>query len=260
MESILCNHQKSIYFKNFIITRVFFKRNYFCAMIKVAQCCIVNFFIIILLIGCKSSLQQGSDFQVQEGDLLFQDSDCGPFCTSIEKVTFGYKGSKFSHVGLLMKDKEGLKVMEAITKGVVLTPIDSFLNRSFDRDKNPKVVVGRLKPRNQVLIPRAIDFVHRQMNKAYDEVFDYTNDKYYCSELIYDAFKSANNNIPIFKMQPMTFKDPETNQIFPIWKDYFAKLGHPIPEGELGLNPGGMSTSKFIDIIHFYGMPEGYVE
>ena len=215
--------------------------------------------IIFLLSSCTTSLEDG-DFELKEGDLLFQDSDCGPFCEAIEKVTFGYKGAKFSHIGMLIKDKDGLKVMEAISAGVVLTPIDSFLNRSFDQEKNPKVMVGRLKPRNQVLIPRAIDFVYRKMTKEYDDLFDMENDKYYCSELIYDAFKSANNNIPIFALKPMTFKDPETNLTFPIWEKYFEDLNSPIPEGALGINPGGISTSKFIEIVHLYGMPDGYIK
>jgi hypothetical protein len=215
--------------------------------------------IIFLLSSCTTSLEDG-DFELKEGDLLFQDSDCGPFCEAIEKVTFGYKGAKFSHIGMLIKDKDGLKVMEAISAGVVLTPIDSFLNRSFDQEKNPKVMVGRLKPRNQVLIPRAIDFVYRKMTKEYDDLFDMENDKYYCSELIYDAFKSANNNIPIFALKPMTFKDPETNLTFPIWEKYFEDLNSPIPEGALGINPGGISPSKFIEIVHLYGMPDGYIK
>ncbi len=79
-----------------------------------------------------------------------------------------------------------------------------------------------------------------------------------CSELIYESFKMANENRPIFQLQKMTYKDPETNSTFPIWEDYFHKLDVPIPEGELGLNPGGMSKSSFIDIVHFYGKPEGY--
>jgi hypothetical protein len=215
--------------------------------------------IIFLLSSCTTSLEDG-DFELKEGDLLFQDSDCGPFCEAIEKVTFGYKGAKFSHIGMLIKDKDGLKVMEAISAGVVLTPIDSFLNRSFDQEKNPKVMVGRLKPRNQVLIPRAIDFVYRKMTKEYDDVFDMENDKYYCSELIYDAFKSANNNIPIFALKPMTFKDPENNLTFPIWEKYFEELNSQIPEGAPGINPGGISTSKFIEIVHLYGMPDGYIK
>jgi len=56
----------------------------------------------------------------------------------------------------------------------------------------------------------------------------------------------------------MTYKDPDTEEIFPIWVDYFKKLKVDIPEGHPGLNPGGMSTSRYINIVHFYGKPQGY--
>lgn len=198
-----------------------------------------------------------SRFQLKPGDLLFQDSDCGPFCTSIEKVTMGVQGSKFSHVGMVIPNENGeIVVIEAISAGVVETHLDSFFMRSFDDNNNSKVVVGRIK--DQSLIPDAIQFAKTKIGIPYDDVFDLSNDKYYCSELIYDAFKFANNNQPIFQLQKMTYIDPETNQIFPIWEDYFHQLDVPIPEGKPGLNPGGMSTSKMIEIVHFYGIPDGY--
>ncbi|NRA92137.1 MAG: hypothetical protein HRU26_05535 [Psychroserpens sp.] len=200
-----------------------------------------------------------SNFVLKPGDLLFQDSDCGPFCTSIEKVTFGYKGSKFSHVGMVIQNKNGnFVVIEAISAGVVETALDTFFSRSFDDKNNSKVVVGRLKDKHKDLIPEAIALAKTKLGLAYDEVFDITNNAYYCSELIYDAFKFANNDQPIFQLQNMTYKDPDTKELFPIWKSYFENLKIPVPEGEPGLNPGGMSTSNYIDIVHFYGRPEGY--
>ena len=200
-----------------------------------------------------------SKFELKPGDILFQDSDCGPFCESIEKVTFGIQGSKFSHVGMVIpKGKSEFMVIEAITDGVVETPLDSFFGRSFDEENNSKVVVGRMKQEHENLIPKAIDFAKTKLGLAYDEVFNISNDKYYCSELIYDSFKFANNNQPIFQLQKMTYKDPETNSTFPIWEDYFQKLNVSVPEGQPGLNPGGMSMSTYIDILHFYGKPQGY--
>ncbi len=200
-----------------------------------------------------------SVFELKAGDILFQDSDCGPFCESIEKVTFGIDGAKFSHVGMVIPKENGeLIILEAITKGVVETPLDSFFMRSFDEDNNSKVVVGRIKKEYEQLIPKAVAFAKTKLGLPYDEVFDISNNKYYCSELIYDSFKYANNGEPIFQLQKMTYKDPETNKTFPIWEAYFEKLNVPIPEGEPGLNPGGMSKSDYIDIVHFYGKPEGY--
>ena len=150
-------------------------------------------------------------------------------------------------------------ILEAVTEGVVETALDSFFVRSFDENNNSKVVVGRMKNEHKHLIPNAIEFAKTKLGLAYDEVFDINNNKYYCSELIYDAFKFANNDEPIFQLQKMTYKDPETNELFPIWEEYFKKLKVAVPEGEPGLNPGGMSLSNYIDIVHFYGKPEGYI-
>ncbi len=200
-----------------------------------------------------------SKFQLQSGDILFQDSDCGSFCDAIEKVTFGVGESKFSHVGMVIpKEGNQLIVMEAVSAGVVETPLDTFFNRSFDENGNSKVVVGRLKKEHQHLVPKAIEFAKTKLGLPYDDVFNILNDKYYCSELLYESFNYANNNVPIFQLQKMTYKDPDTKATFPIWEKYFEDLKVKIPEDQPGLNPGGMSKSRFIDIVHFYGKPQGY--
>lgn len=216
--------------------------------------------ITTLFVSCKTSLQTIEDsFELQEGDLLFQDSDCGPFCTSIEKVTFGYQGAMLSHIGMVTKDENNkVKIIEAISEGVVITDLKTFLNRSEDADGNPKVLVGRLDQAHQAIIPKAIKFAKSKLGLAYDEIFDINNNKYYCSELIYDAFMHAHNGIPLFDLQAMTFVDPDTGTTFPIWEKYYINLNAKIPEGKQGLNPGGISTSKYIDIVHVYGRPEGF--
>ena len=49
----------------------------------------------------------------------------------------------------------------------------------------------------------------------------------------------------------MTYNDPETGELFPIWEKYFEKLGIQVPEGELGLNPGGMSLEHVLEMQSF---------
>ena len=118
-----------------------------------------------------------SKFKLESGDILFQDSDCGPFCESIEKVSSGIQGSKFSHVGMIVtNEKDQLVILEAVTKGVVETPLDSFFIRSFDADNNSKVVVGRIKKEYRSLIPLAIKFAKTKIGIPYDEKFDILND------------------------------------------------------------------------------------
>ncbi len=215
------------------------------------------FFSLFLLTSCSKKLHT-SDFKVQKGDLLFQDIDCGDFCESIESVTQGFRGSRFSHVGIVDFENNQPLVIEAVGVGVRSIPLADFLQKSKNKNNEPKVLVGRLRSDYRNLIPKAIVVCRNLIGKPYDEVFDIDNDKYYCSELIYVAFKVANKNSPIFELKPMTFKEPKAKKIFPIWQKYFDDLNIEVPEGKLGLNPGGISLSPNIDIIHLYGKPDGY--
>ena len=177
--------------------------------------------------------------QLKQGDLLFQNLDCGPLCDAIEQVTYGKDGLKFSHIGLVVIKHDSIYVIEAIGKSVVLTPYKKFKARTT----NP-LYLGRLNEPYQPLIDSAINFAMQQLGIPYDEPFLYNNNKYYCSELIYDAFKASNQNIPFFELEPMTFKQPKSTTFFKAWVDYYKTLGIAIPEGEPGINPAGISRSN----------------
>ena len=214
----------------------------------------MNINIILLII---QTLIGSQTFTLQYGDLLFQDSDCGEFCDAIEKVTEGYQGANLSHVGMVILSKDGPQVIEATTKGVVMTDLKTFLSRSYDKNGKSKVIVGRVNETHSKLIPDAIQHAKSLLEKKYDHVFDIKNDTYYCSELVYEAFKYANGGEELFQLYPMTFIDPETNETFGIWSNYYSELGKSIPEGKPGLNPGGISKSDEIEIIHIFGIPSG---
>ncbi len=196
------------------------------------------------------------EFAVQPGDLLFQDLDGSPLCDAIEKVTDGYDRCQLSHVGMATVDDAGqVLVIEAISKGVVLTPLNEFLARSHDAQGLPKVLVGRVNPAYRHLIGPAVAYALQQRGKPYDRQFVMRGDAYYCSELIYDAFRYAGGGTPLFEAAPMTFKDPATDDYFPAWVEYYAELGMAIPQGEPGVNPGGISRSPCLSIVHFMGQP-----
>lgn len=209
--------------------------------------------------GCQTHRSHDGDFALQPGDLLFQDIDCGPLCDAIETVTRGIDGAHFSHVGIVSRvDGDEPLVLEAVSAGVVETPLSNFLDRSHDPKGHPKVLVGRVGDPNNALIPDALDTARRFMGLPYDSVYVMENSSFYCSELVYEAFRLANDRVPIFSLAPMTFRDPKTGETFGPWVDYYEELGVPIPEGELGLNPGGISRSPDLCIVHAYGRPEGW--
>lgn len=204
---------------------------------------------VVMLISANCFSQLPANFKFKTGDIIFQDLDCGDLCNAIEKVTQGYKGKNFSHAGVIFVKGDSTLVLEAIGERVHYTPIQNFLQRST------KVAVGRLK--KKYTISETSLKAQLQQNAAkyfvpYDDVFLANNNTYYCTELIYDLYKDANGGKEVFSLFPMTFKDPDTKEFFPAWVTYYAALKQPIPEGEPGCNPGGVSQSKKLKILYCY--------
>lgn len=185
------------------------------------------------------------------GDLLFQEGYSGDFEEAIRTVTPSYQGHQFSHVGTLCFLNGEPMVIEAISKGVVYTELNSFLQRDCDANGRPRVMVLRLKQHLVHVIPHAIKHMHQLVGKPYNSTFNLNNDEYYCSEIIYKCFLQPDGK-PIFSLYPMTFKHPQSGETFEKWEAYFENLKAPIPEGELGLNPGGLANEEVLELAYSF--------
>lgn len=186
---------------------------------------------------------------LQDGDILLQDLYFGDLCNAIEAVTEGVNGKDFSHCALVVKVNDTLKVVEAIGDKVQVNSLKKFIARSGDTTVIQNITVGRVKHQFEKLIPNAILNSRQLIGQPYDDEFLLGNGKLYCSELIYETFKQANNQNDFFELEPMTFKDPKTKTFFPAWVNYNKELKTEIPEGKLGINPGHISRSNKIQII-----------
>ncbi len=198
-----------------------------------------------VLISCNS-FQHNEDFQ--EGDLLFQNLNCGELCDAIEAVTDGVYDREFSHCAMVIDINDTLKVIEAIGTKVQVNSLQNFFSRSGDTSTIQNITVGRVKHQYENLIPEVISNAKQLVGQPYDNEFLLDNGKWYCSELIYEIFKEANNK-DFFELKAMTFKAPETNTFFPVWVSYYKDLNKEIPEGQPGINPGLISRSDKIKII-----------
>lgn len=205
---------------------------------EILKCLLPSF--LVLSVAQAQSLPK-----LKTGDLLFQNLDCGPLCDAIEEVTDGYLGNDFSHIGLVYIKGDSTFVIEAIGADVHLTPLNSFASRYGN-----KVFAGRVKSPYEKIATQAVSTALTYIGTPYDDVFLYDNGKYYCSEMIYDAFKKANGGKPFFTLEPMTFRPPGKKEYYPVWISYYEKLNAPIPQGEPGINPGGISRSSKITILN----------
>ncbi|NDV93944.1 hypothetical protein D0T84_03295 [Dysgonomonas sp. 521] len=209
--------------------------------------------IIYILFLLYPAILSADDFKLQTGDLVFQESCSGNMGNAIKEVTLSIEQYHFTHVGMVYIDEnDSVFVVEATHPRVAATPLGEYLYPKNEKDCYPLSVVGRLKNEYRHIIPQAIREGLTLVGKEYDDGFVMGNDKYYCSEFIYEILLRANNGKPVFPLNIMTFKSPGSDEITEGWKKYFEKLNLPVPEGELGINPGAMSRSDVIDIVHYY--------
>lgn len=204
---------------------------------KTLKLYVLIFFVFSLtLILCKHN---SSD--LREGDLLFKQEIDDDFTHAIASATNSLYSFKFTHVGVVHYENNQCYVIEAILKGVCMTPINDFVNDSSI------VIQARLKEEYQSLIPVALDSIKSQLGKKYDPYFSANNDAYYCSELIQQFY--IQNDTPIFPPIKMSFKNIETGEFPEYWINHFADLGVEIPENEWGSNPGQLSKSDKLIVI-----------
>ena len=187
---------------------------------------------LFLLNSCAQTLHSG--------DLIFVASENSDFERSIVEVTKS-ETLNFSHVGIINVTDSGIFVVEAVPeKGVVYTSLQEFKNENI----NGVLYIGFLKPTYKKYAKDALNRACSHLGKGYDYVFDFENDLYYCSELVYDAYAHASNDLHFFEIIDMTFKKEGTDELLPFWVEYFEKLNVFIPEGKPGVNPTGLSNSE----------------
>jgi len=211
--------------------------------------------LLVLSLGACSGGRH-KHFELKPGDLLFQDIDCGPVCDAIEMANPGVEGARLSHIGMVSRvENNNVYVVEAFVNGVQEINFKDFISRSYDKKGHPKVLVGRVDV-DEKLINKAVRKARSVIGSKYDLSFnfDVSDNKYFSSELIYDAFRDEKNK-PIFELAPMTFKKPGTNETKEVWVEYFKKIKTKIPEGGMGISPGEISKSKYVKIVHAYGHP-----
>ncbi|WP_232457079.1 YiiX/YebB-like N1pC/P60 family cysteine hydrolase [Polaribacter sp. SA4-12] len=214
--------------------------------------CILLLFSFVF-VGCKSN-QKNNNFELKQGDLLFQNTGTGEIDNAIKDVTATSLSKNYSHVGLAMQEDDKWFVVEAIPKeGICQTPLKKFLNRNKNKFNKSQTTVARLHSYYQPYISKAIAYGIERIDTPYDEIFLWDDNSYYCSELVYKMFSSqdlSKDAIP-FLTHPMTFNDSTGNPM-PSWKAYYKTRNQPIPEGIEGTNPNLMASSPRIKFVHDY--------
>ena len=192
---------------------------------------------------------------LQKGDLLFQLRSGGELEYAISRVFAGYNGMLLNHVAVYCGDGDnGGQVIEAIMPKVRSVSLEHFLQRSvMDTSGRHCVVHARLLPEFQHLAEKAVEFALRQLDEPYDSQYTNSGKSWYCSELVIEAWRFANDGRFVFPQTPMGFRDMATGELIPFWIEHFKASNRSVPEGEPGSHPALLSCSEKIEVIKTIG-------
>ncbi|MFT4827117.1 MAG: hypothetical protein ACI96L_000401 [Paracoccaceae bacterium] len=145
----------------------------------------INLFIVLLLAGFGLAFvyhqeQESTDWQ--NGDIVFQDSESTQ-SLAIKLAT----NSKYSHCGIVMNLNDEWMVLEAV-QPVKVTPIDKWIAGGTEG----QYVRKRLKNGKQLSVAVANKMWkigESYIGKNYDIFFDWSDDRLYCSELVYKIYQ-----------------------------------------------------------------------
>jgi len=140
--------------------------------------------VLVAVIAC-STCARGTEYQPRNGDIIFHTSRSSQ-SIAIQKAT----NSPYSHMGIVyLKDAQPY-VFEAV-EPVKSTPLDEWTARGV----RGEFVVKRLRNDGEVLTPDALarmkEVGEAFRGKHYDLYFEWSDDRVYCSELVWKIYERA---------------------------------------------------------------------
>jgi uncharacterized protein YycO len=187
--------------------------------------------------NAKAEVKKLSDNdEIKNGDLIFQTS-----LSSQSKAIQVATKSKYSHCGLVYKEGNEVYVFEAV-QPVKRTSLDKWIAQG----REGKYVIKRLKNADQVLTPATLKKMKQVgayfIGKNYDLAFEWSDNKIYCSELIWKIYQRA-TGLEIGKLEKLSNFDL-TNDV--VKKKMKERYGSKIPMDEIVISPGAIFDSELL--------------
>lgn len=186
----------------------------------------------------KAKTENKAVSKIQDGDIIFQTSQ-SPQCEAVRIAT----NSKFSHCGIIYDINGKWFVFEAV-QPVKLTPFEDWIQHGKDN----KYVVKRLK-NTAVLTPAVLqkmkDYSQQFDGKDYDSYFEWTDNRIYCSELVWKIYKNA-ADIELSKLRELKDFNLTDLRVQKILKE---RYGNHIPLEEDVVAPSNIVDSKLLKTV-----------
>ena len=199
------------------------------------------FFISVLALfsSCSNASSKSSEALFQSGDIIFQTSQSAQ-CEAVRLATH----SKYSHCAILFVENGEVMVYEAV-QPVKITPFEKWIKHG----KGNSYVVRRLKNASTVLTPEILSkmktYSEQDMGKSYDIYFGWSDDKIYCSELVWKTYKEG-ADLEVGKLQKLKEFDLISG---PVKEKLEERYGKNIPLEETVISPQSIFESDLLVTI-----------
>jgi uncharacterized protein YycO len=176
---------------------------------------------------------------IQNGDIIFQTSQ-----SSQSKAIQLASNSKYSHCGIIFIENNQTYVFEAV-QPVKKTRLEEWIARG----EHSHYVVKRLKNADKLLTNEVLykmkDEGAKHAGKNYDLAFGWSDDKIYCSELVWKIYKRA-LGIELGKTQKL--KEFNLNNAI-VRKKLEERYKGNIPYEETVISPSAIFESDYLEIV-----------
>ena len=146
----------------------------------------------------------------------------------------------------IIYNKDGQQYVYEAVQPVKLTRLNDWINRGVES----KYAVKRLKNASEILNPASIDKLKKAgekfLGKNYDLYFEWSNERIYCSELVWKMYNEA-LGIQICKLEKMKDFDLSHPMVQEKIKERF---GDNIPVDEIVISPVSIYNSDLLTLIY----------
>jgi hypothetical protein len=173
--------------------------------------------------------------RLRDGDIIFHESRSSQ-SRAIQLAT----KSRYSHMGIVYRRDGRWFVYEAV-QPVKLTPLRDWIARG----KNGHFVVKRLRdPRllTPAVLKRMRTAGDRYRGRSYDLYFEWSDDRIYCSELVWKIYKQG-AGIEIGRLQKLREFDLSHDAVRAKMRE---RYGNRIPRDEPVISPSAMFDSTVL--------------
>lgn len=177
---------------------------------------------------------------LQNGDIVFQETG-----SQQGKAVKAATNSRWTHVGLVFFRDNKPMVIEAV-QPVRITPLADFISR------NPESFYAmRLKDADEKITPavlrKAETYCNAQLGKNYDTRFQWSDEKIYCSELVWKAYNEA-AGVKLCKPRMFSTYNLQHPTVQQIVKQRYGSVKN-LPMSELCVAPSDLAQSTLLEEV-----------